>query len=71
MALRTVVHKGGVATFPTLPSDSYAYQIDYEQHEGRVWLKSDRTAREWCVLAAFVHGRCVCVFFSLSRDRSL
>lgn len=58
MTLRTAVHKGGVATFPTLPSDSYAYQIDFEQHEGRVWLKSDRTAREWCVLASPAWPKC-------------
>lgn len=49
MAQRTTVHKSGVATFPTLPNDSYTYQIDFEQHEGRLWLKSERSAREWCV----------------------
>lgn len=49
MALREVVHAAGVVCFASLPGDAYDFRVDYEQAQGRVWLKSSRTEREWCV----------------------
>lgn len=43
------VHREGVVAFASLPGGSYAYMIDYENVDGRVWLKSNATEREWCV----------------------
>lgn len=50
MTSSSAVHREGVAAFASLPGDSYAYRIDYADADGRVWLKSSATDREWCVL---------------------
>lgn len=39
----------GTMAFTSLPGDAYAYRVEYEQSEGRVWLRSRKTDREWCV----------------------
>lgn len=49
------VHVGGVVAFASLPGDAYTYRVDYEQSEGRAWLWSSKTEREWCVLSSPLH----------------
>lgn len=54
-----LVHVEGAAVFTSLPGDSYVYRVDYEQSEGRAWLQSSKTEREWFVLSPLLAVACL------------